>query len=109
MAGLRLSVLTREYVKVPVSASEVGRPIDPSISGVPEFAFINLATDEDRTPGDGDWKDGVWERFASQIVAKKLVGPDSDTVLPVGEYGVWLRFVVGEEAPSMRAGSLTIE
>jgi hypothetical protein len=91
-----ISSLTKEYIKVPVSATENGAVIDPTTDTV-EMAFVAPGTE----PAAGDWKTAEWETAGSVFLAKCLVG---DTVtLSDGRYEVYVRVTDNPEIPVKRA------
>ncbi len=94
---MRLSSLSREYVRVPVTANA-----DPTASPV-ELAFVL-----DGEPGPQDWVVGSWEKVGSTYFARALVGPGGDKVLADGTYSVWVRVTAPPEVPVFRAGLLAV-
>lgn len=100
--ALRLSVLSTEYINIPVTARENGVVIDPTGDTV-ALAFKGV----DETPEPGDWVSGDWETDEGVYRARTLVGP-GETELDVGTYVVWLKVSDNPETPVRRAGRLVI-
>lgn len=99
---MRLPATTTEYVHVTISA-----PAGVDLSDtVPRLAFLPQATHtKDANPESGDWLDGAW----SDGEALLLVGPDDGTVLPAGDYWVWINVdPPGAENVVRPSGVLTI-
>lgn len=86
----RISVLSTEYVKVPVVARESGSIVDPTAEDV-EMAFV----DRDTEPAEADWRTAEWETDATvsptRYIARCLVGPDGTGVVAAGSYRPWVR------------------
>lgn len=99
------SVLSTEYVKVPVSALVAGVFINPT-ADVVQMAFPVLNVD----PVSGDWKAAIWETLdASTYLACCLVGPAAGTIVLVkGAYDVWVKVADTPEVPAKKAGFLRI-
>lgn len=98
-----LSVLSLEYVRVPVSATESGAAVNPTSDAV-TMAFPPLGT----RPATGDWKTAEWEIAGSTYSARCLVGPGGTVTLPTGQYDVWVKVTDNPEVPAMPAGQLTV-
>lgn len=108
MADLELSVLSLEYVKVPVEATVNGAVFNPT-SDVVKMAFVALGVN----PQAGDWKAAVWETQAPGTanviyLAKCLVGTGGTIALPVGTYVVWVQVTDNPEVPIKLSGTLKI-
>lgn len=104
MSGsIDISVLSREYVKVAVSATEAGSAVDPTNDTV-QMAFPVLGTD----PISGDWKAATWETVGTTYYARCLVGPGGTVTLAAGSYNVWVKVTDNPEAPVRRAGVLKV-
>lgn len=99
---LKQSSLSREFVRVPVAATEAGATVDPTSDTV-EFAFT--ASGE---PGPADWVVGEWETADSTYFARVLVGPGGTKELADGRWFVWLRITGATEAPVENVGTITI-
>lgn len=102
--ALRLPSMTREYLKVPVVATEGGRLVDLTA------ASVDIAvTAGDAEPVDADWKGAAWEGVSPNLSARLLIGPGSTFgALANGSYSVWVRVNRSPEAVVRHAGKLTI-
>lgn len=104
---LTQSVLSVEYVKVPVSAEESGAAVDIS-ADVVEMAF----TLQDVAPLSGDWEAAAWETDVTTTpdtyLARCLVGPGGTATLAAGVYDVHVRVTDTPEIVVRRAGNLEI-
>lgn len=103
-----ISSLSKVYVKVPVSATESGAPVDPTIATV-TMAF----TDVDTEPVSGDWKTADWEtdttRSPDRYYARCLVGPSGTVTLTDDTYAVWVKITgITPEVPVIKAGSVLV-
>lgn len=101
-----ISVLSTEYIRVPVEATNAGQPVDPT-TGAVEFAFADFDTDADPS----SWIAGTWETDAgppAKYYARILVGPSGE-VVTVGKYHIWLKITHSPEVPIRRVGVLTVE
>lgn len=98
---LELSKLSKEYVRVPVTATEDGVPVDPT-TDVVAFSFPPVYHDPDT------WVTGEWEVAGGTTFARILVGPGGDVVLDEGTFHVWLRVTDAPEVPVKRTGQLRI-
>lgn len=101
--AVRIPVLSKEYVKVPVTATEAGMGVDLTTATV-SMAFVG----ECAQPVTADWKTASWEGTAPYLSAKALVGPGSPSVLAVGTYSVWVRITTAAEVAVRLAGNLVI-
>jgi len=102
-AAPKISVLSTQYIRVSVSATDQGLSVDPTSSSV-SFAF--LASGE--IPEDDDWKSGDWETANNEYLARCLVGPDGSATLVAGTYKVWLKIVLAPETIIESVGDLYI-
>jgi hypothetical protein len=103
MASIRRSVLTTEYIKVPVTALQDGSPA--TVSGdVAWLAFPIHGSD----PVDGDWQVASWETDAGQVFLICLVGPGHTFTLPVGRYDIWVKVADNPEIPVRKLNPLVI-
>jgi hypothetical protein len=99
------SVLSTEYIQIPVWASRQGQPYDPS-GDVVQFAFTRPG-DEPDTWVAGDWwtaaqPDGSWVAFV-------LVGPaNGGTALTPGVWDIWVMIADTPEVPVRVTGTLEI-
>ena len=99
---LRISSLTKEYVKTKVTAKEAGVEVDPT-GDVVEFAFT--ARDADPTT----WTAGAWETIDDDDYwARVVIGPGGDITLPKGEYDAWVRITEVLEIPARRFDVLIV-
>lgn len=107
MATVKISSLSREFVRVQLKATEAGQQVDPSLDPV-EMAFTVPGTE----PLVGDWKTAGWEADFSQsrpiYFARTLVGPGGTHLLTDGTYDVWVRVTDSPEVPVSNAGRLVI-
>lgn len=102
--ALRISSLSTEYVRVPVTATKNGLPYDPTSSTV-QMAFPGYGVE----PITGDWKSASWETQGGNYWARCLIGPSGGTItLADGFYDVWVKIADSPETPVRRAGTLTI-
>lgn len=104
--ALKISHLTREYVRVPVEASENGSPVDPTGSSV-HLAFMAAGLE----PTGPDWVLGSWEAgdWGGAWYARALVGGGAGgTDLAVGSYDVWVRIQDTPEEVVREAGRLVV-
>ena len=101
------SSLSKEYVKVRISAREDGVVVNPTADTV-EMAF----TSAEAEPTSPDWKAAEWETNTSTdpdtYWARCLVGPGGTVALTDGTYRVWVRITDSPEIPVLRSGLLII-
>lgn len=94
----RISVLSTEYVRVPVVAHEAGELVDPTAEVV-EMAFVVRGTE----PTDDDWREADWETDSTvtpdRYSARCLVGPDGTGAVAAGSYKPWVR--IGGPSPEI--------
>jgi hypothetical protein len=102
--ALRLSSLSTEYVRVPVSARENGAVVDPTSDPV-SMAFKA----EGAEPEEVDWVAGSWETDGETFYARCLIGPDGDQQLADGTYLMWVRIAAAPEEPVRRVGRLVVD
>lgn len=103
-----ISSLSKQYVKVRVSAAESGASVDLT-GGTVQMAFTVVGTE----PVTNDWKSATWEtdstRNPDRYYARCMVGPSGTITLSDGTYDVWVKVTgVGTEIPVIRAGALTV-
>ena len=107
MPALTISSLSKEYVRVRVSAREDGVVVNPTADTV-EMAFTLL----DAAPVGGDWKTAEWETDATTnpdtYYARCLVGPGGTVTLAAGTYRIWVRVTDAPEVPVKRSGILIV-
>lgn len=115
MAVLSISVLTTEYIRVPVGLFNAGEPIDPS-----SLAVLLAFPATDVAPVT--WVTGSWEpdgpsSFATTSAgvriplysARTLVGPGSGgTPLVIGSYDIWAKILSSPEIPVRKVGVLEV-
>lgn len=104
---MQKSVLSLDYVRVPVSAVSAGLPINPTSDQV-QMAFPVHGLD----PVAGDWKTAIWETDATVTpnvyYARCLVGPGGTVTLSVGTYDVWCKVTDNPEVPARNSGELQV-
>jgi hypothetical protein len=89
---MKLSVLTRQYVELPVVYKVAGVEADPT--GFPvRSAFVA----EGAEPEEDDFVAGTWGTSDDGYVALALVGPDGDHELTVGSYDGWVEVTATPE------------
>jgi hypothetical protein len=93
------SVLSTEYLKVPVTFTVAGADIDPTGDPV-QVALPVHGTD----PVSGDWVTGSWEVQGSTRWARILIGPGAK-VLAKGTYDVWVKVTDSPEVPALKGGT----
>jgi hypothetical protein len=104
-----ISSLSREFVRVPITAKESGLDVDPTVAAV-DMAFTTIGVE----PGAGDWKVASWEtddtRSPVRYFARCIVGPGGTVNLADGAYQVWVKVSgLNPEAPVFRApGELVV-
>lgn len=105
-AILPISVLSTEYVSIPVQALVDGQSIDPTIYPV-QFAFRPIGVN----PHDADWRDGTWQAGMTNglHMAQCLVGPASTVPLAPGMWAIWIKITSMPEIPVLQPGILQIE
>ncbi len=102
---MQQSVLSKQYVRVPVIVTVNGQPYNPS-ADVVQMAFTAPGV----KPVSGDWQVALWEIDATRGLywAACLVGPGGTITLTVGSWDVWIKVFDTPETPSERAGTLVI-
>lgn len=107
MPTLTISSLSKEYVRVRVTAREDGAVVNPTADTV-EMAF----TASEAEPSGGDWKTAEWETDANTepdtYYARCLVGPGGTVALTDGTYRVWVKITDSPEIPVKRSGLLIV-
>lgn len=101
--GERISTLSTEFVRVPVTQTIDGVTVDPT-GGTVEIGFPAAGV----APEDADFETAEWEAGGPPYFARILVGPDGDISLDAGDYDTWVRFDVPPEQPVLPAGSLSV-
>lgn len=106
---ISLSQLATQYVFVPVSATLLGVPYNPTGDPV-QFAFMPTAT---QVPQTADWQSGAWDTDATNVLypysAKCLVGPAGTITLGIGTYLVYIKVTSNPEIPVLLGGQLQIQ
>jgi hypothetical protein len=101
------SVLSLEYVRVPVAARSSGLAVNPTADAV-AMAFTAAGVN----PTSGDWQTGSWETDSTTTpatyFARCLVGPGGTFVPVVTTYDVWLKVTDAPEIPARKVGNLQI-
>lgn len=103
----RISALSLERVRFPVSADSAGVPYNPTAATV-QAAF--MATDAGE-PGGGDWKACTWDTtLIGTYVAGCLVGPGGTVTLAAGLHTVWVKITdaTAGESPVRQVGQLLV-
>lgn len=95
---MRMSGLSTEYVKVPVTAD-----VDPTSDVV--MMALTLAAGGVSL---GDFTTASWETTDGVHYARLLVGPAGGLALPNGSYKIWVKITDNPEIPVKPAGHLTI-
>jgi hypothetical protein len=105
---ITLSVLSTQYVQVPVDTTFNGTPFNPTGDPV---AMAFMPSPPDANPGSGDWKTAVWQTLPNGVYAVRLlIGPGTGgLVLTVGNYNIWLRITDNPEIPTQNVGILRIQ
>jgi hypothetical protein len=103
----RIDSTSKEYVRVPVEATNNGLVVNPTADTV-EMAFPAVTVD----PAGGDWKAATWETDSTgtpvRYWARCLVGPGGTVTLAVGLYDVWVRITDAPEIPVKKSGQLEV-
>jgi hypothetical protein len=103
-----MSRLSTEYVIIPVVATKVGLPYNPT-GDVVKFAFMPTAT---QVPVTGDWVAGAWDTNTTNVLypyaAKCLVGPTGTVTLGIGSYIIYIQITDNPEIPVLIGGQLDI-
>jgi hypothetical protein len=100
-----MSVLSEQFIVVPVTLARSGAPYDPTADAV-SFAF----TAPGKQPVSTDWVNGQWETTPRGTYnAKCLVGPTGAIALPVGTYLIWVRVTDNPEVPVRQVDTLVVQ
>jgi hypothetical protein len=97
---LVLSSLSKEYVRVPVSAKEAGVTVNPTSD---EVAFAFVQSGEPST-----WYAGQWETDGTTYYARIAVGPGGSVTLVDGTYDTWVKVTDSPEIPVRKVGQVRI-
>jgi hypothetical protein len=107
--ALRIPTLTKEWLRIPVSAVEAGNRVNPTTE------TAHLAFKTSGQPAAGDWKVATWETDASvsptvyylrAIVGG--VGSGAAVELAVGTYTIWSKVTTATETSVRQAGQLEV-
>lgn len=103
---LTIAAASLEYVRVPVTATAAGLPVDPTSDSV-AMAFMPNPTTQ---PGSGDWHTASWDTgtFGGRYIAQCLIGPGGGVQLNPATWWVWVKIVDSPEVPVRAAGTLQI-
>lgn len=101
MSHLRISSVSKQYIRSHVEAEKNGVEYDPT-GDVVHFTFT---TTEDIVVAT--WHSGSWETVSGRHYARCLIGPDA-VVLAKGTYVVHCRVTDNPEAPADKVGTITI-
>lgn len=100
----RISALSLERIKVPVTATVNGASYNPTVDTV-QMAF-KPPKDE---PAAGDWLTASWETIGGKYHARALVGPGGGVItLTKGRWNVWLKVTDNPEVPVIDAGQIEV-
>lgn len=104
---ITLSVLSTQYVQVPIDTTFNGTPYNPTPDTV-QMAF--MLSPPDANPGSGDWKTASWVNLPPGGYAIRcLVGAaNGGNVLPVANYNIWVKIADSPEVPVQNVGILRI-
>ena len=94
---------TTEFVPVTIWA-----PSDPTLSGVPSFAFQPAGSDAALSWVNGSWVSGSWSASTGSAVALTPSLSDGTVTLSAGRYVVFVRHTLGSETPVMSVGVLAV-
>lgn len=100
---LKLSTLTKEYIRVPVEAREGSVIVNPTTDVV---AFAFMASGKPTAPA---FTTGAWETDGSAYFARIVVGgtgTGATKELAAGVYAVWLKVTDSPEVPVRMIGTL---
>lgn len=101
--AIKISSLSKEFVKVSVRVVKNGVDIDPTADTV-EMAFTTGSE-----PQSGDWKAATWETAEGPVYfARCLVGPGGTIQLTDGSYKVWVKVADSPEVPVRDVGKLVV-
>ena len=107
-SALSMSHLSLQYYLVPVAATRLGVPYNPTGDTV-QFAFMPTPT---QVPGNTDWVSGSWDTSSASMLypysCKCLVGPAGTITLGIGNYVVYVKITDSPEIPVFTAGQLGI-
>lgn len=97
MAVPKISSLSVEYLKVPITSTLAAAELDGLV--------VQLAVVPDgQEPVTGDWKTGTWIGTHAAV----LIGPGATITLTDGTYDVWVKITATPETPVLLSGSIHI-
>jgi hypothetical protein len=104
---ISMSVLSTQYVLIPVFTTVAGVTIDPTSDPV-VFAFKQAGAE----PVTGDWVTGSWMTGVTSpgtFIAQCLIGPDGGTTTPTpGAYAIWVKITDSPEVPVLQPGIIQV-
>ena len=108
--ALQISVLTKQYIKIPLEPIKVaGVYVNPT-ADVVQMAFVTTGV-----PAGGDWKSASWETDATTepdtYTVRCLVGgtgTGATAELAAGSYTIWLKITDSPEVPVQPVGRLEV-
>ena len=107
-SALGMSHLSTQYYLVPIAATRLGAPYNPTGDTV-QMAFMPTPT---QVPASGDWVNGSWDTSSVSVLypysAKVLVGPAGAITLGIGTYISYVKVTDSPEIPVFVAGQLQI-
>jgi hypothetical protein len=106
MADYSQSVLSTQYVQVPVTARGTAGSYNPTGDTV-QFAFTPLSYP---VTSPSSWATGSWVTYPGPAYwAQCLVGPaNGGTALSIGTYQVWLMITDSPEVPVLQPTTIQI-
>ena len=97
---IAMSSVSRQYVKVPVSARLAGVSVDLTADSV-QMAFSAVDSDP------STWYVATWETDSTTTpavyLARILVGPGGAVTLADGVYDIWVKVTDSPEVPVLRS------
>ena len=107
-SSLGMSHLSTQYYLVPIAATRLGAPYNPTGDTV-AMAFMPTPT---QVPGSGDWVSGSWDTSTASVLypysVKCLIGPAGTVTLGIGSYITYVKVTDSPEIPVFVAGQLQI-
>jgi hypothetical protein len=100
---MMLAAASTEYIRVPVTATEAGEPVD--ITG--DTVALGF-TDSWNSDAPAEWHPATWETINDVHTARLLIGPGTDVALTAGAWDVWVKVTDNPETPVLKAGVLRI-
>lgn len=96
---MQVSTLSKEFVRIPVTAIVDGAIVDPTGDAV-QVALVAVGAQ----PQSTDWQAGDWETAGTQHYARLLQNPGK----AAGVYDVWLQITDSPEVIVRKAGQVTV-